>query len=179
MFFLSTGPLCAGLFYVNLLEAALSFITDSFYKLFEPLKSTVSRNAQVEPDEDIATVHAAYQNYALERVGGVKAIEGLPDAGSAQLLMDTLVRNGAEGGSLIIRESLNKIEPDASKQLDLGPGRIGPQTWQAYIETMKDPAKRDAFIGVLGEKRLEKNPEDEDRIEILKNTVNSSSRFNN
>ena len=53
MFFLSTGPLCAGLFYVNLLEAALSFITDSFYKLFEPLKSTVSRNAQVEPDEDI------------------------------------------------------------------------------------------------------------------------------
>jgi peptidoglycan hydrolase-like protein with peptidoglycan-binding domain len=120
------------------------------YKLGIP---TTANPADLTPDEKVGVLRA-YSNYSFERIGGAKALDKLPDNHAANALLDTMVRHGPEGGSLVVRRALNATTGKSLPPLDTGSGRMGPQTLGRLEEVYKSPTLKRGFYDHLADERL-------------------------
>ena len=115
-----------------------------------------------------ARVLEAYADYSLERIGGRKALDDMPDDLAAQAIFDTVVRHGPEGGSLVLRRALNAVLADGEKPLSEGAGRIGPQTQERFHAVLDDQNRRPAFYQALAAERLKQFPAEAARFEYFR-----------
>ena len=76
------------------------------------------------------------------------------DNHAANALLDTMVRHGPEGGSLVVRRALNATTGKSLPPLDTGSGRMGPQTLGRLEEVYKSPTLKRGFYDHLADERL-------------------------
>lgn len=125
-------------------------------------------SAQKHPREltkrEIAKVYEMYADFALERVGGKRTLDELPEDFDAQALLDTMVRHGVNDGALIVRVTLNKIKKPEEKNLPLGIGRLGKETYQRLHSVLKDESRRKQYYDVLSKQRALRYSGEKDRF---------------
>jgi len=82
-------------------------------------------------------------------VPGSTNLQKIGDAKAATAFADTLFAHGSRGGTKLIQKAINKMAPD-SVTVD---GKMGPKTFAAYKELVRNPETRRALLGALGDTR--------------------------
>jgi len=115
----------------------------------------------------IAQAYGAIADYSLERVGGRTYLDSLPNADDARLVFDMVVRHGPSGGAALIKAALNEIRQNDEDELDMGEGRLGPQTAAQLEKILKDVKRQQELRKRVAEKRLREYPEDAPRFRFF------------
>lgn len=123
--------------------------------------------------DERAVAYRAYTNFALNRIGGHKALEEIRHPDVAVVLIDTVFSHGRGAGAAIVQQAIEKVTgnklqtgytPDPKNASDTS---VGNATFDPLVELSKSWALAKRFLHELGEFRVKENPKWEDRIRHL------------
>ena len=110
----------------------------------------ISKGPRGIPVEDRPKVYRAYMNYALNRVGGVRALDSLASDEASAAIADTLFRHGRTGGAKIIVTAINDIRPGS---LPPDGTVVGPATLPILQKMARNPGDRAKLLDAIAAQR--------------------------
>ena len=124
----------------------------------------ISRGPRGIPVEDRPKVYRAYMNYALNRAGGVRALDSLASGETSAAVADTLFRHGRTGGAKIIVTAINDIRPGS---LPPDGSVVGPATLPILQKMAQNPGDRAKLLdAIAAQRRLRvRNPNERARFD--------------
>lgn len=78
-------------------------------------------------------IYGFYVDRGLAAVGGSEALERIPDKMVAAAVVDTLIRHGADGGTRILQQAINRVGWTIGLQSFKATGHFGEQTFSSLV----------------------------------------------